>query len=115
MRVLACGGRDYRDFEVVKRELDYLYLIEGVDVLIEGGARGADTLARVWAVQRGVRVETYPAEWDVYGKAAGARRNAQMLAEGKPNLVVAFPGGRGTADMVRQAKAAGVPVVFVAF
>ena len=46
-------------------------------------------------------------------RGAGPERNARMLAEGRPDLVVAFPGGTGTADMVRRAKAAGVRVVEV--
>ena len=53
----------------------------------------------------GVVVEEFKADWDKFGRAAGPIRNAQMLREGKPDLVVAFPGGRGTANMVAQAKA----------
>jgi len=49
----------------------------------------------------------------MHGRAAGPVRNAQMLAEGKPDFVVAFPGGRGTADMCKQARARGVKVVEV--
>ena len=59
----------------------------------------------------------FPADWIRHGRAAGPIRNEQMLREGCPDLVVAFhddPGlGRGTADMVRRALAAGVPVRFV--
>ena len=53
---------------------------------------------------------TFPADWKTYGRAAGPLRNARMIAEGKPDLVLAFPGGRGTADMTRKARAAGVEV-----
>jgi hypothetical protein len=42
---------------------------------------------------------------------AGPIRKQQMLDEGKPDLVVAFPGGRGTAHMVRIARAAGIEVI----
>jgi excisionase family DNA binding protein len=52
----------------------------------------------------------YPAQWEVYGKSAGPRRNEHMLREGKPDGFVAFPGGVGTAHLVRIAKAAGVKV-----
>ena len=47
-------------------------------------------------------------DWKKYGKKAGPLRNQQMLEEGKPDLVVAFPGGNGTADMVRRAKKANI-------
>lgn len=71
--------------------------------MIEGGANGADHFAKAWAEERGIPFRTFHANWRMYGRAAGAIRNAQMLAEGKPDLVVAFPGGPGTADMVRRA------------
>lgn len=114
MRVLVCGGRDYRDFQRVKRYLNTLHSTIEIDTLIEGGARGADTLARVWAAQASVPVETFPADWSQHGRRAGTIRNKRMLTEGRPDLVVAFPGGVGTADMVRQARAADVPAVNVA-
>jgi hypothetical protein len=52
----------------------------------------------------------FPAQWDRYGEAAGPIRNAWMLEFGKPDLVVAFPGGRGTADMISKARKAGIEV-----
>lgn len=63
-----------------------------------------------WARSRGIPVTAFPAEWIKHGKAAGFRRNETMLHDGKPELVVAFPGSKGTAHMVRLATAAGVPV-----
>ena len=112
MRVLVCGGRDYADMDRVREALDGLD--PAPEYLIEGGARGADRLAKGWAHMRGVPVLTYPAKWDEFGKRAGILRNAEMLEHGKPDLVVAFPGGRGTADMVQRAERAGVPVMSVA-
>jgi hypothetical protein len=111
LRVLVTGGRDYSDRANVYLVLNRLHLLDGgIKVLIEGGARGADRLAREWALASQVPVETYPAEWETYGKSAGYRRNKQMLEEGKPDLVVAFPGGKGTANMVELATKAKVPV-----
>lgn len=108
MRVLVCGGRDYDD----AKHLDsVLWRHWPYDLLIEGGARGADRLAATWARFNDVPVRTFPADWRTYGKRAGHIRNGDMLFIGKPDLVIAFPGGRGTADMVAQARAAGVRVV----
>jgi len=75
-----------------------------------GMARGADMLAWQWAHDFGIPTCEFPADWDRHRRSAGTIRNEQMLREGKPDLVIAFPGGRGTAHMVRIAKAAGVPV-----
>lgn len=110
MRVLVCGGRDFTNAAYVITTLDKLHQETPISEVMQGGARGADNLARDWAKMRGVKRWVCHAEWDKYGKSAGHRRNARML-EWKPDLVVAFPGGKGTADMVRQSHAAGVRVV----
>ena len=106
MRVLVCGGRDFSDAALMCRVLRDT--LKAGDTLIAGAARGADALAERFCPP-GVTKEIYPADWQKYGKAAGPIRNQQML-DAKPDLVVAFPGGRGTADMVRRAEAAGVMV-----
>lgn len=110
MRVIVCGGRDYADVECLFRHLDAFHKAQGVSCVISGAARGADTLGEAWANARGVAVARFPANWELHGKSAGPIRNAQMLAEGRADAVYAFPGGAGTANMVAQAKAAGVPV-----
>lgn len=109
-RILVCGGRDYHDQAMVFGVLDMEAEQAHVHTIIQGGADGADRLARMWCHTRLCRCENYPAKWREHGKAAGPIRNQQMLDEGKPTKVIAFRGGRGTADMVRRARAAGVPV-----
>lgn len=109
--VLVCGGRDFDDYPLLDRWLTNINGDHKFGVLIHGAARGADSLADRWARSNGVPVHQYPAQWGVHGRAAGPRRNEQMLADGKPDLVVAFKGGRGTAHMVRIAKEAGVQVM----
>jgi hypothetical protein len=118
MRVLVCGGRDFDDHLAVVRALipykptGRALLEPSEHIIIHGGCpTGADKLADEWCDVFGVRKRVYLADWKKHGRAAGPIRNARMLAEGKPDLVLAFPGGRGTADMVRKAEAAGVPVV----
>lgn len=108
MRVLVCGGRDFKDFDRVVVVLDNLD--PPATLIIHGGAPGADQCAGAWAERRGIPTLRFPAEWEKYGRRAGPRRNQRMLDEGKPDLVVAFPGGRGTADMLARADKAGVVV-----
>ena len=112
MRVLVCGGRDWREAELVEGALDRLYAARGpFDRLIHGGARGVDRIAGKWARQNGVLEWDFLPEWHRAGTPDGALRNQRMIAEAQPDLVVAFPGGLGTADMVERARAAGVEVV----
>jgi predicted Rossmann-fold nucleotide-binding protein len=113
MKVLVCGGRDYHDYARMKQELCADRWTRPITCIIEGGARGADSLARLFADENGIQVMEFPALWHIHGRRAGPLRNQQMLDQGKPEVVVAFPGGRGTADMVRRAKLAKIPVVEV--
>lgn len=111
--VLVTGGRDYDNKRTLFRTLDQVHAIDPIALLIHGGANGADSLAGAWARERGVPYKVYAAYWKRDGNAAGPIRNQRMLVEGEPDLVVKFLGGRGTADMVRKATAAGVPVLEV--
>lgn len=108
MKVLVCGGRHYTD-----REKMYKILYELVwcndDLVIHGNAKGADSLAGEWARAAGIQEISCPANWDTHGKSAGYRRNKAMLSL-QPDLVLAFPGGPGTANMIKLAKEAGVKV-----
>jgi predicted Rossmann-fold nucleotide-binding protein len=110
MRVLVCGGRDYQNRSLVYVALGRIHDNWGISCIIQGGADGADQLAIEWAGANGVIVGTFLADWKARGPAAGPMRNKRMIVEGKPDYVIAFPGGRGTADMVRQAEAAGLEV-----
>lgn len=109
MKVLVCGGRDCDNAAYVWSMLDRMHAESPITELIQGGATGADHLANEWAKTKPIKRYVCKAEWDKHGDAAGPLRNARML-EWKPDVVVAFPGGRGTADMVRRARHAGIEV-----
>ena len=116
MYVLVTGGRNYRDYAAVAYALHDLY-VNNPDryfVVVHGAAREADSLAARWVqAMEGagdVYEEPVPADWKRYGKAAGPIRNRLMLDETKPDLVLAFPGGRGTENMITQARQAGVEI-----
>ncbi len=114
MRVLICGGRDFHDYDLLKTFLSGLQVTRGrFTTIIHGGYRGADALARTYAKRHQIPDEEFKAEWQKFGPAAGPIRNKRMLDEGKPDLVVAFSGGAGTANMIRQADRAGIPVELV--
>jgi hypothetical protein len=111
VRVLVCGGRDFHDRGRVHHALDAFHARKGpVTVVIQGGARGADAHAASWALERDIVSLTFPADWKQHGKSAGWIRNQLMLEKGEPDVVIAFPGGSGTGDMVRRAEKAGLTV-----
>lgn len=121
LRVVVTGGREYDNFERVAWALDGLHKTHGIARLAHGGAGkrrkgvtvGADRLAGEWADECGVDVEAYPVseeEWDARGNSAGPIRNRAMLDREKPDLVVAFPGDKGTRDCTAAARERGLRV-----
>ncbi len=108
--VLVCGGRDYYDRATVRARLDTLHAMRPIGCVVTEGAAGADHWAENWAIDNGIDRRFFGADWDKHKRAAGPIRNKQMLVEGKPDLVLAFPGGKGTRDMIAQARRAGVQV-----
>lgn len=113
MRVLVCGGRTFNDFEAVSATLNEIHANTPVTAIISGVATGADSLGERWANERGIPVVPFPADWKNQGHAAGPIRNRKMLKEGCPDIVIAFPGGRGTKHMVDIARDARIPVLEV--
>ena len=107
---IICGGRDFADQEMFDSAMGDLIRLRGMPcVIVEGDAPGADRMAGRWAERHAIDLRVEPADWKTHGRAAGPIRNAKML-EHNPQLVVAFPGGRGTAGMVRLSRDAGVDV-----
>jgi hypothetical protein len=113
MKILVCGGRKFglciRDIELLQKTLDSYDKTNLV--IVHGAAAGADSLAGRWALENDVSVEEYPALWSKYGRYAGIERNERMLLSSNPDLVIAFPGGTGTAHMKRFARSEGYAVL----
>lgn len=111
--VLICGGRDWTEPTPIDSVLRQLQALHGAALhVIHGAAPGADALADDLCTALGISATAYPADWRSHGKQAGPIRNQRMLDEGKPNLVLAYPTptSKGTWDMVRRARRAGVIV-----
>lgn len=111
MRIIVCGGRDFNDEAAVFAALDRLHGRRAVTLLIHGAARGADLLAQGWAHAREIPYLGVPAKWSEHGNSAGPQRNT-VMANLKPaaDMLVAFPGGRGTANMIENAETMGIKV-----
>jgi len=112
MKVLITGGRDFDDLVLLTETLNRLHAESPFTCLIHGAAKGADRLAGEWAKNNAVEEIACPADWKRHGRGAGPVRNKLMLEENQPDLVVAFPGVKGTAHMVSLAQKAGTKIVF---
>ena len=108
-RVLVCGDRYWTDKEMIREKL--IKNKHNIDLIIEGGANGADRLAFECAKELDIPVMEFSAGWAKFGRAAGPIRNKQMIDEGKPEIVLAFHDditkSKGTKNMVEQARKRG--------
>ena len=113
MKVLVTGGRDFDDQNLVDTTLNRLHNESPIQYLIHGAAKGADQAAGDWARVNNVHEIKCPSDWRRYGRAAGPIRNKSMLDNHRPDLLVAFPGGKGTAHMIELARKAGLKIIHV--
>lgn len=115
MRILVCGGRDYADRDCLCYVLNLTLGELGAFTVVQGDCRGADRMAGDWAIKHGMKVEVYPANWDVHGKAAGFIRNKEMVEVA--DRVIAFWDGqsKGTAHTIELAQSRNIPVYVVKY
>lgn len=121
-RILVCGSRDFNNYSYTEQQvfdkLDAIhdvYLANHYVTVVQGEARGVDLTASAWAKARLLPQLCVPADWQEYGKLAGFLRNETMLTIGKPDIVVAFPGGAGTKDMKTRAQRHGIELIEIEF
>ena len=114
MIVLVCGGRNFHEKQLFNRFMDNYHWDNDITKIVHGNCpTGADQMADQWAAVNRIPSQAYNADWEKHGKAGGAIRNRQMLDEETPDVVIAFPGNVGTADMVKYARSKGVEVIEV--
>lgn len=112
MKVIVCGSSRFQGKRQLFEVLDALHAQTPITAIINGGARGADLLASQWARERSVALIRYRAAIDLAGRRqAFLDLNAPMLSEQHPDLILAFPGGEVSADLIARAQAAGINVV----
>ena len=113
MKAIVCGGRNNSmtnvDFAWLAKQLSCY----GIHEIVTGGAYGIDMDAANWAIANEFPLKTFPANWEAYGRAAGPQRNRQMAEYIAPDgIVIAFPGGKGTASMIGIALEMGLQVQY---
>ncbi len=111
MRLIIAGGRHLDDVALIRRALERAHAIRPITVLIHGGNGALGITAEDWAREMRLHVVRYPANWRELGKKAESIRNAFMLEDSRPDMVLALPGGNDTADLVANAMGARVPVI----
>lgn len=108
IKLIVCGGRDYSLSEFDYGILTGIHLAAGISEIVSGGCAGADQGGERWAAEHQVKIKYFIPLWAERGKVAGPLRNGEMAKYG--DAVIAFKGGRGTANMVEQARNNGLIV-----
>lgn len=111
MIIAVTGGRDYDNVSLVEDTLNHIHDMTPITLLVHGSAKGADYLAARWATLHLINQVPFQANWDKHGKSAGPKRNALMLSYPNIELLISFPGGRGTQDCTNRAIALGIRVI----
>lgn len=114
-RVIIAGSRNFNDFELLEKKMLYFLQNKKNIIVLCGGARGADDLGRQFAEMHDFMVEMFPADWKKFGKRAGVVRNREMAKSASACVVFWDGQSRGTANMIEEAKRAGIPLRVVRF
>jgi hypothetical protein len=113
MKIIVTGGRDFHDRDFVFEILNKIHAENRITEVVNGTCpTGADKHSKDWAIANNVKLTLFPADWAKHGKKAGPLRNAEMANYGA-DLCLAFAGGKGTNNMINEARKAGVKVEFV--
>ena len=115
-RVIIAGTRTFQDYDLLCRKCDFFFANKRPTAIVCGEARGADSLGKKYAEEHNLQVNSFPADWNKYGKRAGYIRNREM-AEHADALIAFWDGSsRGTQHMINLAKEYGLPyrVVLIA-
>jgi hypothetical protein len=111
MKVLICGDREWSYPEDIE---NFVRTLPKNTTIVEGECRGADLMAKSFALKYHLKVEEFPADWETYGKVAGVLRNTDMLIIGKPDFIVAYHDNlatsKGTLNMISQAFKKNIPI-----
>lgn len=113
-KVIIAGSRNFNDYDLVRSAADELLsdFVPNIEI-VSGGARGADRLGECYANEKGYKVTIFPANWDLYGKSAGYRRNVEM--GNYADALIAFWDGlsKGTKHMIDIAKDLGLKIAVI--
>ena len=114
MRIIVAGGRDFSDYSLFCARLDF-YFQNIKPVIVCGEAKGADSLGRRYAEEHNLEILSFPADWNLYGKSAGFKRNT-LMSENADGLVAFWDGqSKGTKHMIDTMQKSGKPVKIVRY
>ena len=110
-RVIVAGSRSFNDYDYAEKILDKAFSKHKPDFIVCGMANGADMMGYWYAIGKKIKIAEYPAEWGIYGRSAGYKRNIEMANNAE--ALVAFWDGEssGTRQMINIARDRGLKII----
>lgn len=100
MKVIIAGTRTFNNSFLLTKVVDYYSLKWGISEVVCGGADGADYAGKRWAINNGINVKMFPADWKNLGKSAGPIRNTYMAKYADKAIVFWDSMSRGAKNMI---------------
>jgi len=110
-RLAVVGSRDFDDFELFVKIMDRLRLVKVIDVIISGGAKGVDSMARHYSEVNGIDFEEYLSDWDKHGRSAGFIRNQTIWDNSTSGIAIWDGISKGTAHSFEISKKQNKPLI----
>jgi len=115
MKIIVAGSRDFNDKKLLFSKVDKIKISLNISEIVSGTARGADTLGEQYAEENGLKCTKFSAEWDLYGKSAGHKRNS-LMGEYTDYALVFWDGkSRGSKNMIETMKKFKKPVITIKY
>lgn len=118
-RIIIAGGRDFKDYELLKRQVDKIIELLIADnftiEIVSGTANGADKLGERYAKERGYKIAYFPANWDKFGKRAGYIRNEEMAIYAQALIAFWDSKSKGTKHMIDLAEKHNLPTRIIKY
>ena len=97
MKIGIIGSRGFNNYELLEKTLEEY---QNAELVVSGGAQGADKLGERWAKEKGIKTLIFKPNWEKFGKSAGFIRNQDIVKNS--DLVIAFWDGesKGTKNSI---------------
>jgi hypothetical protein len=114
VNIAIVGSRDFTDYELFKTKVNYLLKnLENEIIIVSGGAKGADSLARQYAQEKNYKLIEFIPDWDTHGKSAGFLRNKEIINQADMCIAFSINDSAGTASSIKLAEKKKIPLRIV--
>ena len=113
MKLAIVGSREFTDYDLLCREVAKIQETQTIDLIVSGGAKGADTLAKKFAAKNRIPLMEFLPDYSRYGRGAPLQRNTLIVQNADWVLAFVTPTSKGTWDTIRKAERANKRTIII--